>query len=292
MVEIEQQQVIGYLAQKFQEPYNIDYNDVRHVLRLVRGDQLAEGRDYLDSIGKDAAMVDEAVRLWGLYNRYERMHGDPRTAAQFVAETLFEKLYNARAALIRAMMDDDMVEAKHLVETIPGLEQKTIDLIEGLKKDADKERQEIWQLGGLHVIGSERHESRRIDNQLRGRAARQGDPGSSRFFLSVEDDLMRRFGGERLKGAMARINMPDDMPIEAGILDRIIETSQERIEGYNFDIRKNVVEYDDVMSKQRETIYGERRAILLGESVDLDEKVDEAFGGTHSECPALSVIPE
>ncbi len=283
MAEIQEQQVIGYLAQKFQEPYKIDYSDVRQVLRLVRGGQLAQGREHLDKIGKDAALVDEAVRLWGLYNRYERMHGDPRQAAQFVAETLFEKLYNGRAALIRAMMNDDTIEAQKLVETIPGLQQHTIERIEKLKTEAEKEREEIWELGGLHVIGSERHESRRIDNQLRGRAARQGDPGSSRFFLSVEDDLMRRFGGERLKGAMSRISMPDDMPIQAGILDKIIENSQERIEGYNFDIRKNVVEYDDVMSKQREAIYGERRAILMGESVDLDEQVEEAFDGAIDE---------
>jgi hypothetical protein len=112
---------------------------------------------------------------------------------------------------------------------------------------------------------------------LRGRAARQGDPGSSRFFLSLEDDLMKRFGGERLKGFMSRVNIPDDMPIENGMLDKIIESSQERVEGYNFDMRKNVVEYDDVMNMQRQAIYNERRAILMGEEVDLDAKVDSAF---------------
>jgi preprotein translocase subunit SecA len=138
----------------------------------------------------------------------------------------------------------------------------------------------VWQLGGLHVIGSERHESRRIDNQLRGRAARQGDPGSSRFFLSLDDDLMRRFGGERLKSFMSRTNLPDDLPIENGMLDRIIESSQERIEGYNFDIRKNVVEYDDVMSKQRQAMYGERREVLLGDGTSLDGQIEEAFATT------------
>lgn len=277
LTEIENSQVIGYLSLKFQEPYDIDYSDIRQVLRLVRAGQLAEARDYLDKIDKDVALVDEAVRLWGMYTRYERMHSDPRQAAEFIAETLFEKLYNSRAALIRASLAGEKAEAERLVKIIPGLEPRHLERVEALKKQAEKERREIWELGGLHVIGSERHESRRIDNQLRGRAARQGDPGSSRFFLSVEDDLMRRFGGERLKGAMSRISMPDDLPIEAGILDRIIESSQERIEGYNFDIRKNVVEYDDVMSKQREAIYGERRAILMGESIDLDDKVDEAF---------------
>jgi preprotein translocase subunit SecA len=134
-------------------------------------------------------------------------------------------------------------------------------------------------LGGLHVVGSERHESRRIDNQLRGRAARQGDPGSSRFFLSLEDDLMLRFGGERLNNLMNRINIPEDMPIESGMLDRLIENSQTRLEGYNFDIRKNLVEYDDVMNRQRAAIYSERRAILLGEDLDLDGKIERAFKG-------------
>jgi preprotein translocase subunit SecA len=174
-------------------------------------------------------------------------------------------------------MNDNRTEAEELCETVPGLTPILIERIEAIKAQTLVEQEAVWSLGGLHVIGSERHESRRIDNQLRGRAARQGDPGSSRFFLSLDDDLMLRFGGERLKGFMSRTNIPDDMPIESGLLDRIIESSQERIEGYNFDIRKSVVEYDDVMSKQRAAIYSERRAILLGEDTALDEHVGEAF---------------
>jgi preprotein translocase subunit SecA len=277
LVEIEELQVIGYLARELQAPYAIDFNDIRQVLRLVRAGQLGQARDYLEDLDKDTALVDEAVRLMNLYVRYQTVHNDHRLTAQFLAEALFEKLYNARAALIRALMAGNRPEAEELARTIPGLSLELIERIESLRQQTERERREIWELGGLHVIGSERHESRRIDNQLRGRAARQGDPGSSRFFLSLDDDLMRRFGGERLKSLMSRINIPDDMPIESGALDRIIESSQERIEGYNFDIRKNVVEYDDVMSKQREAIYGERRAILSGESVDLDEKIDGAF---------------
>ncbi|MCI0399554.1 MAG: preprotein translocase subunit SecA [Chloroflexi bacterium] len=283
LTEIESAQVIGYLARALQEPYAIDYNDIREVLRLVRAGQLGQAREYLDNLGKDVALVDEAVRLWSLYSRYEQVHKDPRLAAQFVAETLFEKLYNARAALIRAVMAGNRQEAQRLTQTIPGLHTGLIDRIERLKEQTKREREEVWRLGGLHVIGSERHESRRIDNQLRGRAARQGDPGSSRFFLSLEDELMRRFGGERLKNFMSRTSLPDDTPIESGLLDRLIESSQERIEGYNFDIRKNVVEYDDVMSKQREAIYGQRRAILLGEDVDLDVQVQDAFAATLEE---------
>jgi preprotein translocase subunit SecA len=158
-----------------------------------------------------------------------------------------------------------------------------IERIKGLRADADAERRKVWELGGLHVVGSERHESRRIDNQLRGRAARQGDPGSSRFFLSLEDDLMRRFGGERLKRFMSSNVLQEDVPLEMGMLDRLIENAQERIEGYNFDIRKNVVEYDDVMNKQRQAIYDERRAILMHEGIDLDDKIEAAFASTIEE---------
>ena len=120
--------------------------------------------------------------------------------------------------------------------------------------------------GGLHIIGTERHESRRIDNQLRGRSGRQGDPGSSRFYLSLEDELMRRFGTDRIAGLMNRLGMEEDMPIEHGIISKSIESAQTKVEGHNFDIRKHVVEYDDVMNKQREVIYSLRRRILDGES--------------------------
>jgi preprotein translocase subunit SecA len=118
--------------------------------------------------------------------------------------------------------------------------------------------------GGLYIIGTERHESRRIDNQLRGRSGRQGDPGESRFFLSFEDDLMRVFGGERMQGIMDRLRVDEDTPLESRMVSRQIESAQSRVEGHNFDSRRHVVEYDDVMNKQREIIYGERRKILEG----------------------------
>jgi preprotein translocase subunit SecA len=275
--EIESIQIIGYLARSLQEPYDIDYNDARQVLRFAQGGQYGKAREYLEEINIDVAMIDEAVRLWNLYSRYQMVHEDDRKAAGFLSETVFERLYNGRAALIRLLLQGNRDEAAELAQTIPGLSQGLLDRIEGIMKGTEAERDSVWTRGGLHVIGSERHESRRIDNQLRGRAARQGDPGSSRFFLSLEDDLMLRFGGERLKNFMGRTNIPDDMPIENSLLDRIIESSQERIEGYNFDIRKNVVEYDDVMSRQRESIYGERRDILMGGELDLDERVTDAF---------------
>ena len=278
--EIEELQVMGYLARVLSEQYNLEYNEIRQALRLISSGNLGEAREYLKGLDKDVALVEEATRLRDLYNGYQRAQGDNGLLAQFLAEILFEQHYNARAALIRAVLNNDRDEAATVVQTVPGIAEHWITKIEELRQDTERQREEVWQLGGLHVVGSERHESRRIDNQLRGRAARQGDPGSSRFFLSLEDDLMRRFGGERLKSWMSKgllSSIPEDMPLEFGVLDRMIESAQERVEGYNFDIRKNIVEYDDVMSRQRMSIYNERRAILMGEGVDYDEKIDDAF---------------
>jgi preprotein translocase subunit SecA len=134
--------------------------------------------------------------------------------------------------------------------------------LEKAEAEVQGDRAHVREAGGLHVIGTERHEARRIDNQLRGRCSRQGDPGSSRFYVSLEDDLMLRFGGERVKGLMERMNMEEDVPLEYGILSKSIETAQEKVEGYNFDIRKHVIQYDDVINKQREVIYRQRRTIL------------------------------
>lgn len=137
-----------------------------------------------------------------------------------------------------------------------------VDIILGGNPPDAKETEDIRTLGGLHVIGTERHESRRIDNQLRGRAGRQGDPGSTQFFLSVEDDLMRIFGGDRVKKVMEMLHVPDDMPIEHKMLSSSMEQAQKRVEGHNFDIRKHLLEYDDVLNKHRMAIYGRRRKIL------------------------------
>ncbi len=128
----------------------------------------------------------------------------------------------------------------------------------------EKRHNQVVELGGLHVLGTERHEARRIDNQLRGRSGRQGDPGSSRFYVSLEDDIVRRFGGDRIKGFMEWAGMDEDTPIENKMVNRSIESSQVRVEGYHFDLRKHLVEYDDVVNKHRELIYSERRKILGG----------------------------
>jgi preprotein translocase subunit SecA len=137
-------------------------------------------------------------------------------------------------------------------------------LVAQMAKQTESEREEVIAAGGLHILGTERHESRRIDNQLRGRSGRQGDPGTSRFYLSLEDDLMRIFGGDRIKSMMSTLGMVDDEPIEAGMVTRAIERSQKRVEAHHFEVRKHLLEYDDVMNKQRIFFYGLRCEILKG----------------------------
>jgi len=168
------------------------------------------------------------------------------------------------------------------------------ELLEKHKKSMQPEHDEVVGLGGLHIVGTERHESRRIDNQLRGRAGRQGDPGSSVFFISLTDDLMRLFGGERVQNIMGAVSKNDDIPIAAGLLTRQIESAQKRIEARNYEIRKNVLQYDDVMNKQRELIYKQRRDVLTGE--DMRENIVNMLEGLIGEivavyCPA-NVFPE
>jgi len=138
-----------------------------------------------------------------------------------------------------------------------------VDIKLGGESTDPAEAQKVRELGGLHIIGTERHESRRIDNQLRGRSGRQGDPGSTQFYVSMDDDLMRIFGSDRMKKMMAALHLPEDTPIENGLVSKSIETAQKKIEGFNFDTRKHVVEYDDVINKHRETIYKKRFDILL-----------------------------
>src|SRR5581483_11799714 len=141
-------------------------------------------------------------------------------------------------------------------------ERKAIE--EEIREQWKADHEEVVSLGGLHILGTERHESRRIDNQLRGRSGRQGDPGSSRFYLSLEDDLMRIFGSDRISGLMQRLGMEEGVPIEHGMVTRAIERAQKQVEARNFDARKHLLEYDDVMNKQRESIYTLRRSILEG----------------------------
>src|SRR5215213_1331027 len=167
------------------------------------------------------------------------------------------------------------------------------------RKTTDEDHERVVEAGGLHIVGTERHDSRRIDNQLRGRAGRQGDPGSSRFYLSLDDDLMKRFANDRVTGLMERLGLDEDSYIESGMVGKTIEQAQSRVEGYNFDIRKRVVEFDDVINRQRETIYAERDKVLRNEDLtetvrafldeDIEELVEKHVGGSGDAATEESV---
>ena len=182
--------------------------------------------------------------------------------------------FMARKALRQENPDieDEVVEeavghSEHVSEEVLQTRKRYNELYLQFKKETDAEHERVLQTGGLHIIGTERHESRRIDNQLRGRSGRQGDPGSTQFFISLEDDLMRLFGSDRIGVMVDRLGLKDDEPLTAGLLTKQIENAQKRIEGRNFETRKHVLEYDNVMNRQREVIYGQRRRVLMGEDV-------------------------
>ncbi len=169
--------------------------------------------------------------------------------------------------------EDDRAEKEAAIQQYIAnmTEEEKNEIFQEKIRECEGDHIRVVESGGLRIIGTERHESRRIDNQLRGRAGRQGDPGSSRFYLSLEDELMRRFAADRVSKVMQMVGMEEDMPLESGMVSRFIEQAQTRVEGYNFDIRKNVVDYDDVIAKQREVIYADRRAVL--ERADMHERV-------------------
>ena len=175
--------------------------------------------------------------------------------------------------------DEAILEAR---KTFSELEAK-------YKSEIRSEADKVREAGGLYIIGTERHESRRIDNQLRGRSGRQGDPGESRFFLSMEDDLLRLFGGERMQMIMDRLPVDNDMPIEVGMLTKQVESAQKKVEGNNFAVRRNVLQYDDVMNRQREVIYGQRDQVLRGE--DMKEKISKMIDDSVTESVSFFCPP-
>ncbi|MBI2847223.1 MAG: preprotein translocase subunit SecA [Chloroflexi bacterium] len=202
-----------------------------------------------------------------------------------VGTVSIEKSERLSGVLTRRGVPHQVLNAKHhekeagivtqagrigMVTVATNMAGRGTDIILGGKPDSrdpaewEAEHNKVVVLGGLHIIGTERHEARRIDNQLRGRAGRQGDPGSSRFYVSLEDDVMRRFGGDRIKTLMEWADLSDDVPIQHGLITKSIENAQIKVEGHNFDIRKHLVEYDDVVNKHREVMYGERQKILSG----------------------------
>ncbi|MCL1873560.1 MAG: preprotein translocase subunit SecA [Clostridiales bacterium] len=193
-----------------------------------------------------------------------------------------------------AMANREMAQEKEADPDREYTDSERLALIEKYKVQTTAEHDQVVEAGGLHIIGTERHESRRIDNQLRGRAGRQGDPGSSRFFISMEDDLMRLFGGDNLAGVMDRLGMDDSTPIDAAILSKQIESAQKRVESRHFDSRKSVLDYDDVMNKQREIIYGQRRRALSGDNLkeSIEDMIHKVIERTVAYYSTVSKYPE
>ena len=196
--------------------------------------------------------------------------GNPEYAArhQCLAEEVAEKLAKGEEKFVD---DEEFVYFFHVDSFYRVPRQDWERIFSHFKRQMEAEHDEVVAIGGLHILGTERHEARRIDNQLRGRAGRQGDPGSSRFYLSLEDDLMRIFGSDRISGLMQRLGMEEGVPIEHGMVSRAIERAQKQVEAQNFGVRKHLLEYDDVMNKQRESVYTLRREVLEG-SIHLSEE--------------------
>jgi len=262
-------------AEEFHKIYKLDVVVIPTNLPMIR-------EDYPDQIYKD-----EETKFKAAVREIEQLHNEGRPV--LVGTVSIEKSENLSDRLQRKGIPHQVLNAKHhereayiiaqagqpgAVTVATNMAGRGVDIILGGKEpprengaewaEWEKRHKRIVELGGLHVLGTERHEARRIDNQLRGRSGRQGDPGSSRFYISLEDDIMRRFGGDRIRGLMEWAGMDEDTPIENRFINRAITDAQVRVEGYHFDMRKHLVEYDDVVNQQRELIYGERRKLLSG----------------------------
>ncbi|HEX5429822.1 MAG TPA: preprotein translocase subunit SecA [Patescibacteria group bacterium] len=254
-------------AEEFHKIYNLEVVQVPTNRPMIRNDQ------------PDLVYKNTEGKLNALIQTIKELHDTGRPV--LVGTISIERNELLSQMLIRAGVPHEILNAKnnereaHIVAQAGRLGAVTlatniagrgVDILLGGNPADPEEQAKVKELGGLAVVGTERHESRRIDNQLRGRAGRQGDPGSSQFFIALDDDLMRLFGGERVQKMMETLGIPDDQPIGAGLVSKSIESAQRKIEGFNFDTRKHVLEYDDVMNKQRAAIYGKRRAILEGKS--------------------------
>ena len=207
--------------------------------------------------------------------------------------------FEAKKEMVELEYDDDQIAfATSFVQSddaeLLAARSKFQELLEKHKAEHEPEQEKVCQLGGLCIIGTERHESRRIDNQLRGRSGRQGDPGKTQFCVSMEDELMRLFGGERMQGIVKRLGVEEDEAIESGMISKQIENAQKKVEGRNFGIRKYVLQYDNVMNKQREIIYGERKKVLFGEDLrkDLDMMVHKLIDEVVDPIVIASKYPE
>jgi preprotein translocase subunit SecA len=246
-------------AAEFKKIYNLDVNVIPTNMPMIR-------IDNADVIYKTRREKYEAV-----LDEIEELHakGQPvlvGTISIDVSEQIAEKL--KKRGIKHAVLNAKNHEAEAEIIAMAGQKGGVTISTNMAGRGTDiKLGEGVVELGGLHILGTERHESRRIDNQLRGRSGRQGDPGSSRFYMSLEDDLLRIFGGERIGSIMERLGLEDGEPIEHNLISRAIENAQTKVEGHNFDIRKHLLEYDDVMNQQREVIYRQRRDLLRGENI-------------------------
>ncbi|MEJ7761329.1 MAG: SEC-C metal-binding domain-containing protein, partial [Thermomicrobiales bacterium] len=268
-------------AEEFIRIYNLDVVPIPTNRDMIRDD--APDYVFKNERGKFSAVVDEI----------ERMHADGRPV--LVGTVSIEKSELLSDLLQKRGIPHQVLNAKQhereaaivaeaglkgAVTIATNMAGRGTDIVLGPG---------VVELGGLHILGTERHEARRIDNQLRGRAGRQGDPGSSRFFVSLEDELMRRFGSERIVGLMERLGMEDDTPIEHRVISKSIESAQTKVEGHNFDLRKHVVQYDDVMNKHREVIYADRQLVLTGTSSAMSTV---AADGAEDEAAAIAFLDQ
>ena len=278
-------------AEEFHKIYKLEVVIIPTNMPMIRN-------DFTDQIYKDGNTKYNAV-----VREVEQLHKEKRPV--LIGTVSIEKSEDLSSRLTKKGVKHQVLNAKlhekeagiiaqagrlSTVTVATNMAGRGVDIVLGGNPEErdmtewQREHDEVIKLGGLHIIGTERHEARRIDNQLRGRAGRQGDQGSSRFYVSLEDDVMKRFGGDRVKGIMNWAGFDEDTPIENRLVNRSIESAQVNVEGYNFDIRKHLVEYDDVINAQRELIYGERRKILEGADLkaNIQEMVTEEMAGLAS----------
>jgi preprotein translocase subunit SecA len=286
-----------------------DMDDQVYVTEQAKFDALVREVDQVRTTGRPVLVGTTSVETSERVSKLLHKHGIPHAVlnakfheqeARIVAQagrlgavTIATNMAGRGTDILLGGNPDGLVEeilAEQKIKLDQATPEQREEALAKAKAICSAEGKQIRDLGGLHIIGTERHEARRIDNQLRGRAGRQGDPGSSRFFLSLEDELLRRFAMDRVRGLMERIGVDNGTPIEAGLLSRIIENAQHKVEGYNFDLRKHTVDFDDVMNKQRTVIYADRRAILHGQNMrdqvldmiraEVKAQVEEHLGGS------------
>ena len=277
-------------AEEFAKVYKLDVIEIPTNRVMVR-------KDLPDIVYKT-----EEAKFRAIVDRVKEIHTDGQPA--LIGTIAIEKSEYLSALLEREGVPHEVLNAKNhereaVIVANAGQKGAVTIATNMAGRGTDiKLGEGVREVGGLFIIGTERHEARRIDNQLRGRAGRQGDPGASQFFVSLEDELMRRFGGEKMKSMMTTLGLPEDEPIQNGLISKTIESAQSKIEGFNFDIRKHVLEYDDVMNKQREVVYRKRKSVLAQTTFRdetlalLSEELDHAIGFHTASEEALWNMPE